>query len=536
MTAFAEENFAQKDYFQALEEIARTGKFHIFTDVPNSAIAAFSYPESMPPAELLSRLAKAMGHQAWKVGNSFLLITREQYLKREGLHISFLQPAERLAESVLTSSPADFPRDVTPFVIPEANLIALSGYPDELVLAQKAIEKWDTPQKNLAMSLNISTLQSPAAISSFSFSAMEGVPIATGFLFSAPEQPVSATFSVKLQGASSLHLQASSTDFNALGSWTATVIPDRLRTIASLTPTPKRSPNLSTNLSESPENPMNLRWIDKPLIQALQEAMGSEEQGNLVCSTYCSGTISLFGYGNDLYYEEFINLIAKTKNLAVRKIGNTWMIAEEGQIQDTFDRSLFIARRLQNTSAKFARTNLESMFTSFSMLPSVELSFDSCNNLVLVGGKSLAIDAGKRLLEILDRPLPHLSLSIQFSQGKEILRETLQTPLGKTLVREMQTPAGTATIELLPVLLGNRGNIALRWSLKQTTSHDPLYFRGWTILNKQAEPKLLHFQAAQPVSLSVYGDISWVPPEEHSEDDMHTDGGDAFDDAFDSSF
>ncbi|MBU1109949.1 MAG: hypothetical protein KKB51_24925 [Candidatus Riflebacteria bacterium] len=562
---FAEENFAGKDYFQALEAIAKKGKIHIFVDVPNGKIASFSFVESLSPEELLTRLTKAMGHHAWEVGNSFLIITRQQYLEREGLHISFLQPKERPAESLLINYPADFPKGMVPFIIPEANLIALSGYPDELPLAQKAIENWDSPQKNLTVSLNLTTPKNPDLISSFSFLTMEGTPVTATIPCSSPEKSVFATFSVNLQDATNISMQASfatalkatelpivvnssintaNTNWQAFkesspsldlsGSWTAAILPDDFRTIASLTPVEKWSPDASTESSETPADYMDLRWVEKPLVQALQEAAGSEEQVNLVCSSFCSGTISLFGYGEDLYYEEFLNLIAKTKNLAVRKIGNTWMAAEQGSIQDGFERGLFITKRLQNTSAKGICTILKNMFSSLGMLSSVELSFDSYTNGVLVGGKGQSIDLAKRLLEMLDQALPRLTLSIEFSHGKEILRETLDVPVGKKLLREIQTPAGTATIEILPILFGKKGNIALRWNLKQTTQHGPLCFSGWTMLPKQAKPELFHFQATETISLSVYGSVSWVG---ESASDADGDGfDDKFDDAFDSSF
>ncbi|MFZ2955812.1 MAG: hypothetical protein WA705_02805 [Candidatus Ozemobacteraceae bacterium] len=285
---------------------------------------------------------------------------------------------------------------------------------------------------------------------------------------------------------------------------------------------------------------MNLRWVEKPVVEVLQNVVASSGGVNLVCSPFCSGTISLFCYGQDLYHEEIVNLIAKTKDFAVRRIGNALVVADPRIYQDTFDRSFYRTTRLQNTQAGQTWTLLKNLFSHFGASPFVRLSFDTLNNEVFVGGKSRLIGSTKELLDILDKPLPRLTLTIHWSHGKSILRETLTAPLGKPLLREIQTKNGTTTIELLPILFGESGNIGLRWSLKQTDLSNPIFFSGWTLLPQQAEPKLLDIQASESTSLSVFGVVSWVPPvdspwEFQTPPSPPQASGSSFDELFDSS-
>ncbi|HMM58657.1 MAG TPA: hypothetical protein PKC25_00850, partial [Candidatus Rifleibacterium sp.] len=54
---------------------------------------------------------------------------------------------------------------------------------------------------------------------------------------------------------------------------------------------------------------------------------------------------------SDVYYEEAMNLIAKTNGFAVRKIGNTWILADEKKLVEAFEKGLTITKRLQYAKA-----------------------------------------------------------------------------------------------------------------------------------------------------------------------------------------
>ena len=53
----------------------------------------------------------------------------------------------------------------------------------------------------------------------------------------------------------------------------------------------------------------------------------------------------------DVYYEEAMNLIAKTNGFAVRKIGNTWVLADEKMLIESFEKGWTVTKRLQYAKA-----------------------------------------------------------------------------------------------------------------------------------------------------------------------------------------
>ena len=102
----------------------------------------------------------------------------------------------------------------------------------------------------------------------------------------------------------------------------------------------------------------------------------------------------------DVYYEEAMNLIAKTNGFAVRKIGNTWILAEEKKLINAFEKGLTITKRLQ-----YAKAADVSKIISQTIKKEVKVATDERINAVIVSGGKDILDEVKKLIETIDTPV-----------------------------------------------------------------------------------------------------------------------------------
>ena len=103
---------------------------------------------------------------------------------------------------------------------------------------------------------------------------------------------------------------------------------------------------------------------------------------------------------NDVYYEEAMNLIARTNGFAVRKIGNTWILADEKTLIEAFERGLTITKRLQ-----YARASDVSQVISSTIRQDVRVAVDERINAVIVSGGKDILDEVSKLIETIDTPV-----------------------------------------------------------------------------------------------------------------------------------
>jgi len=102
----------------------------------------------------------------------------------------------------------------------------------------------------------------------------------------------------------------------------------------------------------------------------------------------------------DVYYEEAMNLIAKTNGFAVRKIGNTWILADEKKLIDAFEKGLTITKRLQ-----YAKAADVAKIVGQTIKREVKVATDDRINAVIVSGGKDILDEVKKLIETIDTPV-----------------------------------------------------------------------------------------------------------------------------------
>jgi len=102
----------------------------------------------------------------------------------------------------------------------------------------------------------------------------------------------------------------------------------------------------------------------------------------------------------DVYYEEAMNLIAKTNGFAVRKIGNTWILADEKKLIEAFEKGLTITKRLQ-----YAKAADVSKIIGQTIKKDVKVATDERINAVIVSGGKDILDEVKKLIETIDTPV-----------------------------------------------------------------------------------------------------------------------------------
>lgn len=103
---------------------------------------------------------------------------------------------------------------------------------------------------------------------------------------------------------------------------------------------------------------------------------------------------------DDVYYEEAMNLIARTNGFAVRKIGNTWILADEKKLIEAFEKGLTITKRLQ-----YAKAADVSQVISSTIRQDVRVAVDERINAVIVSGGKDILDEVKKLIETIDTPV-----------------------------------------------------------------------------------------------------------------------------------
>lgn len=103
---------------------------------------------------------------------------------------------------------------------------------------------------------------------------------------------------------------------------------------------------------------------------------------------------------SDVYYEEAMTLIAKTNGFAVRKIGNTWILADEKKLIEAFEKGLTITRRLQ-----YAKAADVSKVISSTIRKDVKVATDERINAVIVSGGKELLDEVKLLIDTIDTPV-----------------------------------------------------------------------------------------------------------------------------------
>lgn len=132
---------------------------------------------------------------------------------------------------------------------------------------------------------------------------------------------------------------------------------------------------------------------------------------NIIAEKSVRGNVSV--RLKDVYYEEAMNLIAKTNGLAVRKIGNTWIVANDKVMASQFDKGLTLTKRLQYAKAADA-----SKIITSTIKKDVKVATDDRINAVIISGGKEVLDEVKKLLETIDTPVHQVMIEAKIVEVK----------------------------------------------------------------------------------------------------------------------
>jgi len=145
------------------------------------------------------------------------------------------------------------------------------------------------------------------------------------------------------------------------------------------------------------EDNITLDFRDTDIRQIIK-VIAQQSGTNIIAEKSVRGAVTV--KMSDVYYEEAMNLIAKTNGFAVRKIGNTWILADEKKLIEAFEKGLTITKRLQYAKA----ADVAKVITS-TIRKEVKVATDDRINAVIVSGGKDLLDEVKKLIETIDTPV-----------------------------------------------------------------------------------------------------------------------------------
>lgn len=144
----------------------------------------------------------------------------------------------------------------------------------------------------------------------------------------------------------------------------------------------------------------------------------------------------------DVYYEEAMNLIAKTNGFAVRKIGNTWILADEKKLVEAFEKGLTITKRLQ-----YAKAADVSKIISSTIKKDVKVATDERINAVIVSGGKDLLDEVKKLIETIDTPVHQVMMEAKIVE----VSTTATKNIGFKWTGKTNSEAAYADLNAMPI-------------------------------------------------------------------------------------
>jgi type IV pilus assembly protein PilQ len=146
-------------------------------------------------------------------------------------------------------------------------------------------------------------------------------------------------------------------------------------------------------------------------IRQIIKVIAQQSGTNIIAEKSVRGNVTV--KMSDVYYEEAMNLIAKTNGFAVRKIGNTWILATEKILTDSFEKGLTITKRLQ-----YAKAADVSKIISSTIRKEVKVATDERINAVIVSGGKELLDEVKKLIETIDTPVHQVMMEAKIVEVK----------------------------------------------------------------------------------------------------------------------
>ncbi len=158
------------------------------------------------------------------------------------------------------------------------------------------------------------------------------------------------------------------------------------------------------------EDNITLDFRDTDIRQIIK-VIAQQSGTNIIAEKSVRGQVTV--KMSDVYYEEAMNLIAKTNGFAVRKIGNTWILADEKKLVEAFEKGLTITKRLQ-----YAKAGDVSKVISSTIRKDIKVATDDRINAVIVSGSKELLDEVKKLIETIDTPVHQVMIEAKVVEVK----------------------------------------------------------------------------------------------------------------------
>lgn len=297
------------------------------------------------------------------------------------------------------------------------------------------------------------------------------------------------------------------------------------------------NPSLDAVINEDEESPdfMSLELINEP-VEEVCARIAASAGSNLVCHDEVEGLVTVFAYGPELYFEEFLGLVARPFGLSLRKIGNTFRVFPEDKQQDIFDRGLYLTQRLRYADAGAMLPLLEKVATELFPHQKMPISCDNRINALVYGGKADWISHARKIISAIDKPPLFLQLKTDATFAGKLMSSESLLPLGQNYSFSFEH--GAARIELLPVSCIS--GAAVKYSASIIRANESVLLESW--IKPEAGDDFSFFVDYKNRKFSgkiVFESISsGLLSEEESENQFENDfsPGTEIDNAFDQSF
>lgn len=554
--------FLSDGFLESLHKIARTKQVNIIVNAPDKAMPDFK--KSREVDILIKETAQAGDSVASKVGNTWLIISRSRYAEISNKALTLLRTSHQPIEVALENATGFPPAGISVFPIASANIAVLSGYTEGLNAAEEEFYTNLKPVRPVVVTLGLDQKDRHDAIS-LSFKTFTGTT--SQLEVNMPEMErlkANLTVSETLDGNFQLTVICSelrnesgkpvsaSSEFRTgrhvaqkftLDSQTGSrEIEWRAELMAGENPQPapdtwpKPSQELQSQAAanfDAPFDRMKMVIKQLPVNEAFAKVIASEE-GNLVCDNACTGTVSLFCYGQKLYFEELLNLIAKSQKLSVRKIGNSWHISPPAKVTDTFDFSNSITRRLQFANAKETAITLQKWLQTNTYDNTI--TADQIVNAVVISGNATRMGNIKKLLTELDVPPTLLDVNAAVQSNQISWSEQFTAPSGRLCQRISSNQTASTSLELMPVVFATDGSSGLNYKFAYSSSECSISLSGWTPIARADETPVLLLGNGSPISLRISAEAASDQLLEPTGNDDEDSAAPKSDDAFESSF
>lgn len=291
---------------------------------------------------------------------------------------------------------------------------------------------------------------------------------------------------------------------------------------------------------------MNLNFIREPLADVCARIV--EKDGENFCSgKWGERKVSLFCFGEELYFEEILHALARVSGLIVRKIGNTWILASPEYYSDTFESGLYITRSFQFKQAKTIESPAQRILAGMGLAQNSQIAVSSTKNALVCGGTAIGVESMKKLVELVDTTPCKVDLKIVLQTDREMDSSHMQGLSGEASRWLVKNSAKEFSGNITPVKLNGEDKLVAEYNCNMSLNSTELALSGWMELENKPEYSCVEIENFEnkAFKLRISGKTAQNQLETNSEkqsfepdepENMELDADSEYDEAFESSF